>query len=163
MFSKTAFELLPEDLQRHISGYLTYKYVLELQKVAKNFYHVKQCIREICLRIHDVSENSIKQITLNLPMSLRVLRLTNSDLYGHAGAYVVLNICKYFPTYTYKSVQKIFLNNAVIPRERIFKISTMDNDKFANIMNKINKRIQDEEDGYHEHVCTMGMGWDYNN
>lgn len=47
MTSKTSFELLPEDLQGHITGYLQYNTTLELQKVSSSVKHVTKHILHV--------------------------------------------------------------------------------------------------------------------
>lgn len=125
---KTSFELLPEDLQRHISGYLNFVEVLNLQEVASNLKHVKRhmfhiisvyddnlCVTKMCELIdtklktlelynRSVTTEQLCVVAQHLPSTLVKLKLSVCNI----GTEGIKQLALYLPDY----LQELILYNS---------------------------------------------------
>lgn len=81
MTSKTAFELLPEDLQGHIASTLDFVDVLNLQESSINFRHVRSHIRHISIAYRRVDAEKLYILISKRLKTFNLINIqTNSDM-----------------------------------------------------------------------------------
>lgn len=102
----TTFELLPEDLQGHISSILNFTDVLELQQTSTYLKHVKQHIQHMFINFEDyyhkrLSSFNVAKLCIFITKNLKSLQLYCRELSGAEVMCIVLHLPQTLQTLTF--------------------------------------------------------------
>lgn len=177
-FNKTSFELLPEDLQGHISSYLDFKDVLHLQEVSSNLYHVKchiEHIRIIHTRVNitklctmlgsklktlilycvELPLADVKYLALRLPKQIMMLNLGCLEGVQHVAPYFSRSLKKLYLEYCGIDADMLAYIVPFIPK-CLQHLGLWDNKIGVNGKLVVDKLIDDNHDDSISVACDYG-------